>query len=221
MNAAFRVMKKPKRRAVPKAVHDAVLAEYRHQCAVCGAGSPHLHHIDEDRTNSSASNLLPLCPNCHLSDQHNPTFRHTPEKLALFRSCKDPAILAPQFQAIFDRIAFLYVLDDLHTQTRLQEEIDDLLTFIRGMEMGEYYSARLSKLLVIHPYEISDASLLIDDPVLYEGLSQEAKERALFERRKKEQANERAWAESQRSVFSLVKDDILRLIVESLRFQKW
>jgi hypothetical protein len=211
---------KPKRKTIPKVVRDAVLSEYRHKCAICGEDSPQLHHIDEDRTNNSAFNLLPLCPKCHLSDQHNPTSRHAPEKLALFRTYKDPAILKPQFQAIFDRISFLYVLDDLHTQARLREDMDDLLAFIRGMEMGAYYAPRIGKLLVAQPYTVSDASLLIDFTV-NEALPQEEKERALLERRKKEQAQEKIWAESQRDTFVFVKDEILRLIVESLRFQKW
>jgi hypothetical protein len=205
---------KPKRTGIPKATREAVLQEYRHRCAVCGEANPQLHHIDEDRTNHSTENLLPLCPNCHLSDQHNPTSKHDPRKIALFRKYKDPAILRPQFQAIFDRIAFLYVLEDLHTQHRLSEEINDLVHFVSGMKMGEYYSKKIKKLLVIQAMPIRDASILISLP-------DEASQERIRERRQIEHAHEKEWARIQREYFLFVDDEVLRLLVESLRFQEW
>lgn len=57
-----------KRTSIPKAVQEKVLKEYAHKCSVCGAPHPQLHHIDEDPSNHSPHNLLPLCPNCHLTD---------------------------------------------------------------------------------------------------------------------------------------------------------
>ncbi len=59
--------------SIPKAVRDKILAEFNHRCAVCGADRPHIDHIDEDPSNNEPMNLLPLCPNCHLTDKHNPT----------------------------------------------------------------------------------------------------------------------------------------------------
>jgi 5-methylcytosine-specific restriction endonuclease McrA len=84
---------------IPRTVRDQVMGEFNHRCAKCGADHPHLHHIDEDPSNNDPMNLIPLRPNCHLIDQHNPTQRIEPERLMLFRKYKDPAILTPQFHA--------------------------------------------------------------------------------------------------------------------------
>ena len=95
------------RAPLPKKIRDAVLAEYNHLCAVCGSTGPHVHHIDEDAENNDPQNLLPLCPNCHLRDQHNPTRRHEVGKLRLFRRYRDPAVLLPQFHPIYLRQTYL------------------------------------------------------------------------------------------------------------------
>ena len=86
-----------KRALMPKKLKDDLLDEYDHRCAVCGGDRPHIHHIDEDATNNKLDNLLPLCPNCHLRDQNNPTRKIDIPKLRIFRKYKDPAILKPQF----------------------------------------------------------------------------------------------------------------------------
>src|SRR5258708_3400137 len=99
-----------KKRSKPGATGEAVLKEFNYRCAVCGEDRPHLHHIDEDPSNQDSLNLLPLCPNCHLTDQHNPTARRDPRLLRLFRVHKDPTILSPQFFPLFERLLFL---DDL------------------------------------------------------------------------------------------------------------
>src|SRR5689334_6368420 len=95
---------KAKRVKIPKPTADAVLKEFNHLCAVCGETSPQLHHIDENPANNDPLNLLPLCPNHHLSDQHNPTAKIDPGILALFRRHKDPTILTPEFDPFFRRI---------------------------------------------------------------------------------------------------------------------
>src|SRR6266852_5884563 len=89
------------RKAVPKATRSQVLAEFNHRCAVCGTDRPQIHHIDENPSNNDPMNLIPLCPNCHLTDQHNPTQPIDPAKLSLFRQYKDPMILTPQFHPLF------------------------------------------------------------------------------------------------------------------------
>ena len=42
---------------------------YKHECAICGWNEDtdilQVHHIDENRQNNTASNLIILCPNCH------------------------------------------------------------------------------------------------------------------------------------------------------------
>ena len=132
------------RTKVPATVREAVLKEFNHRCAICGADHPHIHHIDEDPSNHDPANLLPLCPNCHLTDQHNPTARVDPTKLRLFRQFKDPAILCPQFDPLFRRFSFLC---DLGHNTDYEVEVDELIRFVRALEMGVFYGEQLHDLL--------------------------------------------------------------------------
>lgn len=46
-----------------------------YQCPGCGRGrdevtSFHVHHMDGDKENWARSNLVGLCPRCHLGDEH-------------------------------------------------------------------------------------------------------------------------------------------------------
>src|SRR5687768_10032767 len=95
------------RKAIPVKVSTEVLKEYHHKCAVCGVAVPQLHHIDQDPSNNDPRNIIPLCPNCHYIDMHNPTEPMDPRKMSLFRIHKDPTILTPQFHPLFKRIMFL------------------------------------------------------------------------------------------------------------------
>ena len=136
------------REAIPKKVKDDLLDEYNHKCAVCGSVRPHVHHIDENNSNSSIENLLPLCPNCHLNDQHNPTRKIEIQKLRLFRKYKDPAILKPQFHPIYQRQ--LYLLDVLSGEDcveSIEKQTKELIEFIKALEMGDFYSTRLNELI--------------------------------------------------------------------------
>jgi hypothetical protein len=133
---------------IPKKTSDAVLGEYSHRCAICGSDRPHLHHIDENPSNNDLGNLLPLCPNCHLRDQHNPTHRIEVAKLLMFRSFKDPAILKPQFHPLFARQEFLAtVAEDEEPVADLERRASELVELVQAMEMGEFYAKRLSELL--------------------------------------------------------------------------
>ncbi|MDD5058275.1 MAG: HNH endonuclease signature motif containing protein [Sideroxydans sp.] len=136
------------RETIPKKTKEALLDEYDHRCAVCGGDRPHVHHIDEDASHNDLSNLLPLCPNCHLRDQHNPTRKVEIQKLQLFRQFKDPAILKPQFQPIFTRQLFLEnialnneAVDSIETQA------NELIEFVRSFEMGEFYGKKLNEFI--------------------------------------------------------------------------
>jgi hypothetical protein len=141
-----------KRRAIPAKTRDSVFREFNHRCALCGANNPHLHHIDEDPSNNDIMNLLPLCPNCHLTDQHNPTARLAPERLALFRTYKDPAILSPQFEPLFKRLRFLDDITDTHDANELSENAEELCSFISVLNMGEFYSTKVNKLVKYPPH---------------------------------------------------------------------
>ena len=136
------------REEIPKKVRDNLLDEYNHKCAVCGSEKPHVHHIDENNSNGSVENLLPLCPNCHLNDQHNPTRKIEIPKLQLFRKYKDPAILKPQFHPIYTRQLFLLEVsagdgsvEDIERQAKV------LIEFVASLEMGDFYSIRLNELI--------------------------------------------------------------------------
>ena len=136
------------RAAIPKKLKDALLDEYDHRCAVCGGDRPHVHHINEDPSHNTLENLLPLCPNCHLRDQHNPTRKVDIPKLQLFRQYKDPAILKPQFHPIYLRQRYLDgVTPGEEPVTDLESHAKELIEFIEALEMGDFYGKRLAELV--------------------------------------------------------------------------
>jgi len=135
---------KSKRTPIPKATSEAVLKEYRHKCALCGRHEPHLHHIDQDPSNNTISNLLPLCPNCHLQDTHNPTSPPDESKLLLFRKYKDPLILDSRFHPIFTRSRFLYDPHSGEKPHRFKYYCNELLDFIVELKMGPFYRKKIA-----------------------------------------------------------------------------
>jgi hypothetical protein len=141
------------RETIPKKIKETVLDEYDHRCAICGSDRPHLHHIDEDAINNEITNLIPLCPNCHLIDQHNPTRKVEISKLKMFREYKDPAILKPQFHPLFTRQQFLDEID-IHDSDigDLERRARELREFVEAFEMGSFYANRIQEL--IGPFDI-------------------------------------------------------------------
>lgn len=132
-------------------VRQSVLREFNHRCALCASDRPQLHHIDEDPANNAVSNLLPLCPNCHLRDQHDPTARFDPARLALFRKYRDPVILSPQFLPLYTRLSFLLNLRDPMTDNPAPDYdayVDELIEFVQALNMGDFYAKRLKLLLL-------------------------------------------------------------------------
>lgn len=138
---------KKARPAIPRAIKDSVLNEFNHRCAICGKERPQVHHIDENPSNNESSNLIPLCPSCHLTDLHNPTTPIDAEKLRLFRHFKDPIILKPQFHPLFMRMQFLNPLDENLDTKKISELVEELIEFVDALEMGSFYSKRISNLL--------------------------------------------------------------------------
>ena len=136
-----------KRSAVPRAVRDKVLKEFNHRCAICGADNPQVHHIDADPSNNEPLNLVPLCPNCHLGDHHDPTKSVDPGILALFRRHRDPSILSPQFRPLFLRLQFLEDIDRFEGAEQIERAVEELLDFVAALEMGSFYSRRIGDLL--------------------------------------------------------------------------
>ena len=135
------------RSTVPRAVRQHVLDEFNHLCAICAAPKPHLHHIDEDPSNNAPLNLLPLCPNHHLTDQHNPTHRIAPGRLRLFRIHKDPAILCPQFEPLYRRLEILQRPEELQ-YVRCLAAAEDLCAFVAELNMGRYFAERIAAFMM-------------------------------------------------------------------------
>jgi hypothetical protein len=189
-----------RRTTIPKATREQVLAEFNHRCAVCGAERPQVHHIDENPANNDPLNLLPLCPNCHLTDHHNPTRPIDPLKLTLFRKYKDPAILKPQFEPLFSRTRFLFDLSEPVGYDALKSRTSELRDFVSVLEMGAFYSSRLHQLIGPPP-----GRGFVD---LYEP----------------DEVTQHWWREHEREYREQLvtnREAVLALVVELLRYQRW
>lgn len=133
--------------SIPKMTKETVLKEFNYRCAICGADKPHIHHIDENPSNNDISNLIPLCPNHHLADQHNPTSSIPYHKMKLFRDYKDPTILNSKFDPLFVRLLFLFEIEDNIEDKILIDSSNELVGFISFLKMGEFYSKEIKKLI--------------------------------------------------------------------------
>lgn len=59
---------KPKndRRSISEDEKESILAQFNHECVICGAKEGlHIHHKDKNSSNNQISNLLVLCGVCH------------------------------------------------------------------------------------------------------------------------------------------------------------
>jgi hypothetical protein len=135
------------RDSIPKATRESVLKEFNHRCAICGSDRPHLHHINENPANNEFLNLIPLCPNHHLSDQHDASNAVPQAKLYFFRRHKHRYILKPQFNPVFRRIAFLNIISETDDVKFLEPKALELISLVRNLSMGEFYAGELQKLL--------------------------------------------------------------------------
>jgi hypothetical protein len=189
------------RKAIPRVIRDAVLREYNHRCAICGEANPHIHHIDGDHDNNTPENLLPLCPNCHLLDQHNPTANLDHRKLRLFRKYKDPLILSAQFEPLFKRLTFLLNLTQAGFDIKqMAMRADELVQFVTQLEMGSFYGPQFKSLIGrrIHARVYTEGT---PDSVFRQWAEEESTE--YFEKLNKGQSR------------------VLELAVELLRYQPW
>jgi len=186
----------PKRRLIiPKALKDRLLAEYNHRCSICGGDRPQIHHIDENPENNVLLNLLPLCPNHHLNDQHNPTTKIEPLRLSLFRKYKDPQILSPQFEPLYKRIKYLLTRSGEESFESLSNFAADLVKFTEYLEMGSYYSKRFWAFL---------------DWSIPSGYPTDQAESVMAEHHRKYHKR-----------LDGCTDRVIELVVEMLRYQKW
>lgn len=137
------------RKAIPSAIRERVLGEFNHRCSICGKERPQVHHIDENHANNDPLNLLPLCPNCHLIDQHNPTAKVDAEKIRLFRKFKDPLILSSQFEPLFRRLKFLLNLHESHFEWHAaKKQADELVKFVTQLGMGGFYGLHIASMIL-------------------------------------------------------------------------
>ena len=194
-----------KRIEIPKSIREKILDEYYHLCAVCRKQRPQLHHIDNNPSNNDLMNLIPLCPNTHLIDVHNPTQPIEPEKIRLLRKFKDPTVLTSQFHPLFIRVRFLDEIKPNVDVGHLGEKVSELAEFVKQLEMGEFYASRINNLLE-KPSDID--TLLLGGP---------PDPREEIERKRRAEQRSREYAEKLRNA----RDEIYLLIVELLRFQSW
>jgi hypothetical protein len=168
-------------------------------CAICGTDRPQLHHIDENPAHNESANLLPLCPNCHLVDQHNPTAPIDSRKLGLFRRYKDPVILSAQFDPLFRRFAYLLELDPAANYAGLVAAGVELVAFISALKMGGFYHVRVADLITDNSPHFS----VVNEPQHVVQQRFEERRRFFLE---KLQTN---------------RGQVVDLIIEMLRYQDW
>jgi hypothetical protein len=153
------------------------MAEFNYLCAACGGHGPQIHHIDGNNTNPDPENLIPLCPNHHLRDAHNPTCPIEPGIVKLLRMYRDPAVLSPKFQPLFARLKrfqstaaevvdeltpksysmpgtdeltspITHILPNRQLAERWEQCIWDLVRFTEVLEMGHYFRPSIYVLLM-------------------------------------------------------------------------
>lgn len=144
-------------------------------------------------------NLLPLCPNCHLVDNHNPTSSVDPSKLALFRRYKDPVVLSPHFHPLFTRFKYLLDIGTGTSWDSLHHATVELIAFINVLNMGAFYHRQVDELLIDH----SPSMGFSDEP-----------ETILQERMLRREEQYRAQIIKNR-------EKAIELIIEMLRYQDW
>jgi hypothetical protein len=125
----------------------SVLEEFSYLCAICGQRRPHIHHIDGYNSNDDAMNLIPLCPNHHLTDSHDPTRPLPPELLTLLRKYRDPFILHPRFFPIYARLSAFYNKQAKFSD--LAQTAEDIVAFLRPFSMGQYYSEAINNVFTV------------------------------------------------------------------------
>jgi hypothetical protein len=158
--------------------------------------------MDENPANNDPMNLIPLCPNHYLIDQHDPTRTIDRAQLRLFREHKDPTILKPQFVPLLNRARFLDTITEDSDADELEDRAAELADFVAALQMGEFYSKKVKHILDKPAYGFAFTP---GDPA---SMQRYAKARA-------EQARE------YRNQLRHVRSEIYALLVELLRFQKW
>ena len=190
------------RKGIPKAIKEKVLKEFSHRCAKCGSDNPQLHHMDEDPSNNDPMNIIPLCPNCHLIDQHDPTKTIDLNKLQLFRKYKDPTLLKPEFHPLYLRFSFFNSLEEFNDFDDISDRLSELIDFINELEMGPFYAKKIHK--------ITKESAVGLVTLIGDSASEQRRFQAIKEHN-----------EEYRQQLIAVREEVAKLIVELLRYQPW
>jgi len=122
--------------------------------------------------------------------------------LKLFRIYKDPAILLPQFEPLFERIKFLDCLGDSFNPDIASECSRDLIDFVAQLEMGSYYAKKISQ-LVAQPMA-SGIYIMGDEESIARN------EESIRQGRREYQTQ-----------LTNCREAVYHLVVELLRFQNW
>ena len=133
---------------IPTRTKVAVLKCYHHKCALCRRNPPppELHHIDGNPSNNDTINILPLCPNCHSS-----IARVSPITILLFRKHGRREILSVEFEEVLKKCAFVVELSADDWIPWFIAPAEDLVAFVRQLDMGKYYAPRLKRLIWSEP----------------------------------------------------------------------
>lgn len=191
------------RERIPEPLKRKILSEYDHKCALpeCSERG-HIHHIDEDNTNNTPENLIPLCPNHHMNGQHN-IYRKIPiERLRLFRIYKEDKLLASEADSLIGRFAKLYeAVDSGDDFSSIKSISDDFVCFIDSYKDSPYYTKKLIGLIKYRGPAI----------VSYGGSEQSCENKQLLQNSYK------------KFPIRLLdkKEEIERLLVEFVRQQSW
>jgi len=200
------------RKEPPKPIKEQVLKEYSHCCAICSGTNPQIHHIDENPQNNEVLNLIPLCPNCHNTGQHN-KYNKIPENiLKLFRKYNERKILDSKFIPIYKRMNFLFEDIEKADHNKLQADYDEFMNYLPLYEKGEFYKKQIEKLLFFEP-EHCVAVAHYQDPLPFADVQDSNEEYTC-----------RAIGDSiggYKKMYKENKEKVIDLVIEMLKYQDW
>jgi hypothetical protein len=210
-------MEKEARKNIPQKIEKQVMNEFSYECAICGESKPQLHHIDENPGNNDSLNLIPLCPNCHMNKVHNLNKGIPSELQRLFRIYKSKLILSDKFLPIFNRMKFLLAEDISSYDSKvLQSEYNDLISFIKAMEMGILYAGKIKKLLYF-PLEYHVEIVAYSPDPEYDALVGGRPSSSYSSKSNNKGSSIKAFTDMYREN----KEKVIGLIIEQLIYQDW
>jgi hypothetical protein len=137
-------------------------------------------------------------------ESHTSVSGETDGRMRLFEEYHDRVILHQRFEALWQRMRFLRLLDTL-TLSELRGAIEDVQAFVASLAMSSYYAPRLARLLAVTPvHGPLDSSLSADEVRRIEGDGLMSYRRELAERRAQiesliiEAARQQSWADDDR-----------------------